>query len=280
MGSFKALFLAGAASLATIASASAADLFLPPPPPVEPTYVPVNFSNGFYLRGDVGVGIQELSGLRNTFSETIPDFSRDGYSLKEAAILGAGAGYQFNNWFRADVTGEYRTQAKYRAYENYSGSPNCPTGSGYLCLDGYNGSVSSAVFLVNGYVQAGTWYGVTPYVGVGVGTSINTFSGLTDVGLTNPGAFGQAESHTSARFAYALMAGISYDLTRNLKLDIGYRFLDQGRVNSNPIICQDQNGCPHETQSYRLTSNDVRVGLRYQFADFLPVAAPPLVRKY
>lgn len=281
MASFKALCLAGAASLVATAAAHAADL-LPPPPPVEvPIYQPpVNLGSGWYLRGDVGVGINRLSDLRNTFTEDVPDFSQEGYSLKESAILGVGAGYQINNWFRADVTGEYRTPAHYAAYENYSGSPNCPTGSGYRCVDGYKGSVSSAVFLINGYVQLGTWYGVTPYVGAGAGVAINMFDGLTDYGITNPGAYGHASDHTSSHFAYALMAGISYDLTPNLKLDVGYRYLDMGRFSSNPIECTVNGGCPHEIQSYKLTSHDVRVGLRYMFADNVPYIQPPLIRKY
>lgn len=278
MGKFKALLLAGVASFAAMAQAHAADLLLPPPPPVEPVYTPVAIGGSWYLRGDVGAGITQLSGLRNSFNEYIPDFSQDGYSVKESAILGLGAGYQLNNWFRADVTGEYRTGARYRAYENYSGSPNCPTGSGYLCLDGYSATVRSAVFLVNGYVQLGTWYGITPYVGAGVGTSINTFAGLTDYGITNPGASGQAADHTSPRFAYALMAGFSYDLTQNLKLDIGYRYLDMGRLTSNPIICTA--GCTNEVQSYHLTSHDIRLGLRYVFSDLVPAPQIPLVRKY
>ena len=37
------------------------------------------------------------------------------------------------------------------------------------CYDNDQGAVSSAVFLANGYVDIGTWWGVTPFVGAGVG---------------------------------------------------------------------------------------------------------------
>ena len=38
-------------------------------------------------------------------------------SFNPAATIGVGVGYQVNNWFRADVTGEYRTRSRYSATE-------------------------------------------------------------------------------------------------------------------------------------------------------------------
>lgn len=279
MASLKALCLAGVASLAATATTYAADLLPPPPPPVYYPPPPIVVGSGWYLRGDLGAGLTQLSNARSEFTRPIPDFSQEGSFLKETAIVGAGAGYQVNNWFRADVTGEYRFGAKYRAFENYTGSPNCPTGSGYFCVDGYKGTVSSAVFLANGYVQLGTWYGITPYVGGGVGVALNTMSGLVDYGITNSGAFGQAANKTTSNFAWALMAGLSYDLTPNVKLDIGYRYLDMGKLVTGSIECNVNNGCPHEVQRFNLTSHDLRIGLRYMFADYAP-PPPPLIRKY
>ena len=51
---------------------------------------------------------------------------------------------------------------------------------GYQNADFYRGNVSSFIGLVNGYVDIGTWYGITPFVGAGVGFSNNRLSGLTD----------------------------------------------------------------------------------------------------
>ena len=36
--------------------------------------------------------------------------------------------------------------------------------------------------MVNGYVDLGTWSGITPYVGAGVGFAYNKLSGFTDSG--------------------------------------------------------------------------------------------------
>ena len=188
---------------------------------------------------------------------------------------GLGAGYQINNYFRADVTGEYRFDSKLRAIETYTSF--CAIGT---CYDGYNGDAHSAVFLLNGYVDIGTWYGVTPYIGGGVGTAINTFANLTDTSYSTSGFGAVSSAKTTVNFAYAAMAGFSYSLTPNLKLDLGYRYLDMGNLKSNAINCNGgiATGCSYEVQKYRLTSNDIRLGLRYQFADVVPYARPVIAR--
>jgi opacity protein-like surface antigen len=237
--------------------------------------------SGWYLRGDLGVGINQLSSGTYSFNGVIPDFGVPQREITQQAIVGLGAGYQFNAWFRADVTGEYRFGNKYHAVETYSSSPNCPTGVGYLCGDGYHGTIRSGVVLANGYVDLGTWYGITPYVGAGVGAAFNTMAGLVDTSITNPPGGGVAADKTTTQLAWAVMAGMSYSITPNLKLDFGYRYLDMGRVKSNPIICNTGAfGCPQEVQSFKLASHDIRLGIRYvtrpvravfRCADFLSV---------
>jgi opacity protein-like surface antigen len=281
MGSLKALVIAGFAGFAAIAPAAAADLSLPPPPPVEPGYVPVDFSGGFYLRGDVGEGNIQLRnaeqdiGNSTNFPNGVPNLHQNSASTDAEVIFGLGAGYQFNNYFRADVTGEYRSSG-YHATETASGCNGLPAG----CADQYGATFHSAVFLLNGYVDLGTWYNVTPYIGAGVGASLNNFGGITDYNLAFYGLnSGYAPSKTTTDLAYALMAGFSYSLTPNLKLDIGYRYLDMGRIASNPIVCTNA-PCPLETQHYHLSSNDIRLGLRYVFNEAPPPRAFPIIEKY
>ncbi len=269
MASLKAIILGGAFVLGAASFAQAADLPMPPPPPIAPFPV----VSGWYLRGDVGVGFDELSSFSSSDANAgIPGFSYDGSGLGRQAIFGGGAGYQFNNWFRADVTGEYRTPTKFWAYENYAGTtPACST-----CIDAYTGSVRTFDVLANGYFDIGTWYGFTPFVGAGIGAAFHSFEGLTDVGVQT-GGFGQAPTSNTTQFAWALMAGVAYSFTPNWKLELSYRYLDMGNVASNSIICTA--GCTYEVQRFHIASNDVRLGLRYVFAE-VPPPAPPLVTKY
>ena len=56
MAKYRALIIAGGAFFALARSAGAADL-LPPPPALEPPPPAAMEFNGWYLRGDVGIGI-------------------------------------------------------------------------------------------------------------------------------------------------------------------------------------------------------------------------------
>ena len=150
--------------------------------------------------------------------------------------------------------------------------------------DTYNGSIQSSVFLANGYFDLGNWYGFTPYVGAGAGVALNRVSSLTDLGAAAAaGGIGWAQNHSTTSFAWAAMAGVSFDITQNVKLDLSYRYLDMGKAQSSPIACVGGcGGSGFETQKYNIASNDVRVGLRWMFnAPPPPVQyEPPIVRKY
>lgn len=108
--------LAAVFAALSIASAPAAAADFPiaaPVPRVIPA--PIEVGGGWYLRGDVGIGIQEFRSVR--FAPTAPGvpagalagFQTVQRSYDEPTILGAGIGYQFNEWLRFDLTGEYRT---------------------------------------------------------------------------------------------------------------------------------------------------------------------------
>ena len=282
MASFKALCLAGVASFIATAAVHAADLpppLLPPPPPVEFQPPPQVLGGNWYLRGDIGIGIADLRTKASSFDYAVPDARYESHSLDDSGIVDAGVGYRFNDYFRADVTGEYRSAAHSSAIESYNqGYYNSPPDS-TRGFDTYSGSIRSVVGLLNGYVDAGTWYGVTPFVGAGVGVANIKVSNLID--LSPGGGFGYAGDNSRTNFAFALMAGVDVAVTQNLSLELGYRYLNLGNASSGAIACADQMPCPRERQRYRVTSNDIRLGFRYTFADFVPLQPQlPLVRKY
>lgn len=279
MASFKALCLAGVASLAATAAAHAADL-LPPPPQFAPPapYVPVEFGGGWYLRGDVGIGISDLRTQNSTFNSFVPDARFESHSLDDSGFIDAGVGYRFNDFFRADITGEYRASAHYSAIESFNQGFFSKPKTGVRGFDTYSGSFRAVDGLVNGYVDAGTWYGVTPFIGAGVGIANIGVNNVIDV--SPGGGFGFASDHSQTNFAFALMAGLDFAVTQNLKIELGYRYLNLGNVSSGAIACQNTTVCPFEVQHFRLASNDIRLGFRYMFADYAPLPQPPLIRKY
>jgi opacity protein-like surface antigen len=305
MAKYRALIIAGGALFALARSAGAADL-LPPPPALEPPPPAEMAFNGWYLRGDVGIGASvNTPGIiqsPDVLSSPIwagwynPAATEGSYnsSISASGIFDLGVGYQFNNWLRFDVTGEYRGGSRMKSLYVINDS----TGTNQTqAADFYSGDLSSLVGLINGYADLGTWYGFTPYVGAGVGFARNTLSGLTYTafntlaGGSMSSSAGYAGDHSKWNFAWALMAGLSFDVTQNLKLDLGYRYLDVGKFASGSMACLNGGGgfytlpnpnCEPGIQSkHDVAYNDFRIGLRWMIgeASYAPQQMP-LVRKY
>jgi opacity protein-like surface antigen len=279
MGKRIALIFAAAVAIGT-GPAIAADL-LPPPPPVEAPFLPGGDFSGWYLRGDVGVGWTQLNDMRSTFApgSVVPGFQVDRAKLDDSFLIGAGVGYQWNSWVRFDVTGEYRSHHNFTATESYANIFGLTCGA--RCYDTYHANLRTGVVLGNAYVDLGTWYGITPFVGAGVGVAFHRFSDLQDVSVQPAGGFGFADDKNQTNLAWAVMAGLGYTVNPRLKLELGYRYLNMGTIKGNQIVCQGvPGGCPLEQQTFKVSSHDFRLGMRWMFNDLPPPPPPPLVRKY
>jgi opacity protein-like surface antigen len=257
-----------------------------PPPPMSYAPPPVEDFGGWYLRGDIGMTNQKLDNLTLTNGTFPAGFQSTGMGFDSSTSYDLGVGYKFNNWFRADVTGEYRGNA------NFHGSQFLPVGAGApgtSGVDNYSGSKSEWVAMVNGYVDLGTWWCMTPFVGAGVGMSRNTISGFRDDGIFNNtgNPIPQAVSSTFAadgskwNFAWALHAGVAYNVTRNVTVELAYRYMSLGDGVTGATNSFDGvtvvNGSGFTMKN--ITSNDIKLGVRWQFDNPAPVYQPPLMRK-
>ena len=158
-------------------------------------------------------------------------------------MIDVGAGYQFNPWFRVDGTFEYRGGAGLQSLYTLT-DPASPSFGGPLqYADFYRANVSSFIGLLNGYANLGNWYGISPFVGGGVGVADNNVSGFTDQGLgyadyTSLGpAGGDFSNGSKTSFAWALMAGLDFNVSPNLKLELGYRYLNYGSIGTGGSNC-------------------------------------------
>jgi opacity protein-like surface antigen len=285
MRSVKVVTLAATAMVITTA-AMAADL-----PPIMPMQVkaPVVTEDfgGWYLRGDVGVGSQQFREFNHHQTNEAfvwpASWRIDQKDIKDTAFVGFGVGYQFNNFFRADVTGEYRMSSKGKAIGSYT--EFCPGGR---CFDVYDFDHQASVFLANVYADLGTWWCLTPFIGAGVGTARHQISAIHDVGFISDGTtgFGFATADkTTWTLAWAVHAGLAYSVSNNLKLEIGYRFLNMGTPETGIVNCNSA-GCAGSGPKafYSLTdfqSHDLKIGMRW-LLNAPTVSEPvyqPLVRK-
>jgi opacity protein-like surface antigen len=245
--------LAALAVLTAIPAARAADMPLPPPIPEV---------SGWYLRGDIGFSNQNVGSLFNVNYAGFDSVTNINKSFDAAPLFGLGIGYTVNNWLRFDVTGEYRGAANFHGYD-------IGTAGGVIFPDLYNGSKSEWTFLFNGYVDLGTWYNITPFVGAGIGVSRNTISNFTDIsacvgGCGNPGANAYSATASQWNFAWALHAGLAYRVSPNFTVELAYRYIDLGNAKSGDLIGFDgTNDTYNPMEFHRLTSSDVKLGLRF-----------------
>jgi opacity protein-like surface antigen len=252
------------------ASAQAADYGYPPPP--QPYYAPPQqviiqqpapeFAGNWYLRGQIGYGITGYSKFE--LSPLGPTDSIASSSVSDAYFIGAGVGYEWNNWLRFDATVEYRFKTSLYALGVYP-----PNG-----IDEYNGHLSSLVFLANAYVDLGTWDCFTPFVGAGIGFARNTITDLVDVNSTT-GGYGVGRDTSKWSMAWALYAGVTYNVSKSFKVDLTYRYLDLGSFHDT-IDCFG--GCggggPLTYELRNVHSHDIMLGFRWACCD---IPAPPQI---
>jgi opacity protein-like surface antigen len=321
-----------AAALASVALASfalastptfAADLFGSAPPPMSfpASQSPMaEVGSNWYLRGDIGLDLDQAATFsmapisQPTGAGFLPFSSSVGSSSPHDDFSAdIGLGYRYNNWLRFEGTYEYRTGA---AGKNLN-SVLCPTTltaepvggppyNGYLYdTTGANTSVCTGALdlkrrdstaLAAAYVDLGNYWGVTPYVGGGLGLNADLLSGnvgytvnaggapysanLTaptgvgtppqqwvnsagtlinpqpNIGFTNQN-WNRSISVTHYSMAFALMAGFGVQLSPSATLDIGYRYLNAGTSN---VSITPQTGASLKLPN---VSQDVRIGIRY-----------------
>lgn len=262
--------IAGIAATAVMAGAAqAADM----PMMMAPAPVVVEQFSGWYLRGDIGMTNQRVKELTSP-DPAWPMVTVVQKEFDSSMFGGLGIGYQFNDWFRVDFTGEYRGRSNFRGLDIWNG------GGG---ANDYYGSKSEWLFLANAYVDLGTWWSVTPFVGAGIGYSRNTISNFRDVGVN--GSLAYADSNSQGEFAWALHAGLAYKVNRNFTAEFAYRYTHLGDFQSGDLIGYNGvNNFYNPIMFNNVYSHDFKLGLRWNLSPTetfapAPVYAPPLMRK-
>ncbi|TPM90404.1 outer membrane protein [Mesorhizobium sp. B2-1-3A] len=221
-----------------------------------PDYVPVEVGSGWYLRGDVSYLVQKS--FKNgdfTFPSAI---NNENFSESEDAYFASvGFGYHFNDYLRADVNFGYLPGNK--ASFGYDDSavvalPTLPTqGAGSLKNYAFSG-------ILNGYVDLGTYVGITPYVGAGVGfvrSSRKLSATYTDNNVP-ANSFSLQDNATQYSLAYTLNAGLAYQVTKNVSVDLGYQYFSA--PNAEYVTAESLTSFPIKKG---ISNHQVKVGLRY-----------------
>lgn len=274
------LLLLGASFAATAAPAFAADIIEEPPVVVEqaPPPVVVDAAGGWYIRGDVDYSLINNEGAEYHAGGALNSFATA--ESDNSFSIGAGIGYQITKYLRADLTADYEFSADFRG----STVGDCTVGGTQpgSCSSVDTSSHSTLLVMANAYADLGNYHGITPYVGAGLGLAHVKWNDLNNVatcaavapavcdtalpGYVGTGAGGSyTETHAgngSIRAAWSLMAGASYDISHNLKLDAGYRFT---HVAGGPMFDYVLAGAGTQGYDKGFNMHTAKVGLRYQF---------------
>lgn len=224
--------------VAPFAGAMAADMpdeF--PPPPIERAHPQFFDLSGWYVRADAGYAWGRLDG-----AQAAPGYpSPTDDSLGGGFIAGIGGGIK-TRWLRTDVTIDYTAPLKY-------------TGTA-VTADDVTAKISGWSALFNGYVDLGKWYGVAPYIGAGVGAGYMSVSNYSST-VAPPFSGGD---HSRWNFNWAAMAGLGYAITPNLMLDVGYRYMNFGDVET----ASDAFG---QMSFKNVAAHEMRIGVRWNLND-------------
>lgn len=276
-----------------IALALAAAGFLPPvaalaadyDPPIyvdqAPEYQPVEVGSGWYLRGDIGYAFNKPF----DFSQSPPSFSS-----KQVPFSGSvGVGYHFNDFVRGELNFGILPTAKYSndfqstcdgtQTVTITNNNNTQVFSGRStrnCQGSDNANNKAYDATVNAYVDLGTFSGITPYVGGGLGLVYSSYraakgdrkcqgqttsygNSTTVFECDDPSTYeGVVTSSNDFSLSYALAAGIAYQVSKNVSVDIGYQYYSAPGVK---YISYDANNGPVVDKG--LDYHQVKVGLRY-----------------
>lgn len=265
--------------LAFAADARAADIIQ------EPVYAeprPAPETSGWYLRGDVGYVFKSRNSGEWDFYNVLPGvegiddtYDWDKVELKSTASFGAGVGYRFSDQVRVDATLDYfktdvngSTPGPFMVQIDPNGL-NLP----YDAELTYKQTSEAAVWtgLANAYIDLGAFGRVTPYVGAGIGVARVDYDDMTNEQICGapyscPMSWTN-EGMDSWRFATALTAGASVDITQALKFDGGYRYT---RIEGGDAFGYDEpdraggaTGVQYRDDGFDI--HTLRAGLRYEF---------------
>ena len=217
---------------------------------------PLLLTNGHALAADFPTGYYSSAKYLQSEQQAkeMDTSSRPGVgqfvSSKEKERLGGAAlaaGYQFGNGWRAE--GEYR----FRQKTEYTSGSTFFTGS-------FNHmKVETEGLMLNIYRDYALGYGFSLYGTAGLGISKIKAGGWQ--GVTSR----EYASSTQNNLTYALGAGVSYAPLEQLSIDLGYRYVDWGKIESGYNNFINARGLKDEQMKAHLVSNEFTLGVRYLF---------------
>lgn len=269
--------------------------------PGQPVPAPVpipEFKPSWYFRLDAGLGVTsdpDVDGYVDDYlgapgGPSGPDriggvsswFDTD---FDTSLTLGGGVGYYFGNGWRMDATIEKRSKDDIAidAEGAWPGAYDQINSTTYGLVDGdasgriqylETAKLDGTLWFANLYYDFGTRFGLTPYVGAGIGfawnevarTAATAYSECADAVECAAGNYvhsrfaSATDKADKVTLAAAAMAGLSYSVTEMTSVDIGYRYL---YVQGTDTVLEFDDGSTSRLEIGDQHIHQVRAGLRF-----------------
>lgn len=184
--------------------------------------------------------------MDNEFKWVDVDGSEDSVSLDKNVIGGS-----FALGLRAPFSrGAWRNEIEYNI--NSNAEKKLTDGDGELDKL----TLKSQALMFNSYLDVYTNTPLTPYFGGGIGFSSLKLSAKS---ISDPNATGDSIKNET-NFAWQVGAGIACNVTYNVSVDLGYRYMNYGSFDKR---IPDEGGYDKDTLKVR--AHEIALGLRYTF---------------
>lgn len=229
---------------------------------------------GFYTSLKSGVSQTKFDNNKEqiTISDDEFDFTQNLHNTDaDKSIypnISAAIGFDFskvsNVNARAELEYTYKDKAKFTPNinkvvieaEDDSEIIDMPSGTPSIFIN----ELKSQSLMLNTYYDFKNSSKFTPYISVGAGVTR-----IKNKQTFNPEFIEEIEdtlSDTSNSFTWAAGIGVAYQVTKNVALDLGYRYVDAGEIEFNNDFSED--GVNFKSTA-DLVSHDYSLGIRYNF---------------
>lgn len=221
---------------------------------------------GFYVTGKAGASV-----VTQTDQRFRQDFGDDVYKYKGGdkndTVFGAGlaVGYDFYQHYNVPVRTEVEFYGRGAADSRYTlDTWHSPMGDGGR--EDTQNRLSVNTLMVNTYYDFRNSSAFTPWVSVGLGYArVHHKATYTDTSWNESGEISDISAlHYSGydnNFAWSIGAGVRYDVTPDIALDLSYRYLDAGK---SSLSYKDTEGDKYKSEA-DVKSHDIMFGVTYNF---------------
>ncbi|AQT65914.1 hypothetical protein B0W01_20630 [Serratia marcescens] len=205
-------------------------------------------SSGFYLSGKLGAS--QFRNSQNTASEAGTTVGALNWDMGKSQLENTSSsvfspsiavGYRFADDWQQPVRAELAFQTFGKSEKDFSFKPSA---NGYWNGDAKNNFALPATadvrqktrvntLMVNAFYDFPLGNDITPYVMAGVGAAFVRHNIATSSNVGGQALAEDGYSSKKTNLAWAVGAGVAWDATENVSVELGYTFTDAGDITTN-----------------------------------------------